>query len=266
MNRIQRVVERGKAEMREEPAQGSSPSRLFTSPVVGQSRTNCDVFADKKVALSKDHLEHQRVVAFDELDSRATYFQILRTKVLQQMRSRGWSALAVSAPRSGAGKSLVAVNLAVSMAKEGSQLIVLVDLNLKKPTIHDYFGLEPEYGVHDLVDGGGVLDDALISPDIEQLLLLPGRGSVANVSISLHDAFASRLLEQLKKRYRNAIFVFDLPPVLESGDVLVLMPYIDCSLLVVESGRNNQKDVEDALKVFGSNPILGTVLNKVAQR
>ena len=127
-------------------------------------------------------LLENRMVALDYSDINAKRFQVLRTKVLQQMRKRNWNTLAISSPSNGAGKSLIAANLAISIAQEGNQTALLVDMNLNNPTIHKYFGLDHPYGIQDYLEGTGSISDILVHPGIDRLVLLPGRKNILNSS------------------------------------------------------------------------------------
>lgn len=262
MDRIKMIVERGKEELglaENQSADASEPSAIAESKLVFKYEST------KSENISPRVLVSNRVVAADGLDPTAKRFQVLRTKILQQMRKKNWNTLAISAPTQGAGKSLVAANLAVSIAMEGNQSVLLVDMDLSKPSIHKYFGMEPDYGIHDYFDGTTKIEDILVHPGIERLVLLPGKRGIVNSSDQISSPLVKRLVNELKTRYESRIVIFDLPPTLISDEVLVFLPYVDCSILVVESGKNTPKEVENALEVVGSNPLLGTVLNKSDQ-
>lgn len=261
MSRIQKIVERGKAELNKNNT--SRVDEFLEQRAAAQAAPNgFEYSTTKRVNVPREALLKQRLVAVEEGDPRAARFQILRTRVLQQMRKKGWTSLGISAPGSGAGKSLIAANLAVSIAMEGNQSVLLVDMDLRKPSIHKYFGLDPEYGMQDLLEGSARVEDTLINPGIERLVLLPGRKGILNSAAKISAPFVKGLVDELKTRYESRIVIFDLPPALVSDDVMVFMPYIDCSLCVIESGKSTKKDAQLAIEILGAKPLLGTVLNK----
>lgn len=256
---MKKIVAQGKKELGLNPDPVARPR---AADLAAPGRTVYEYSATKSVAVPPDRLLSNRIIAQDNGDFRARNFQVLRTKVLQQMRKKNWNTLAISAPTEGAGKSFVAANLAVSMAMEGNQSVLLVDMDLCKPSIHRYFGFEPQCSIHDYLDGTAGVADMLVHPGIPRLVLLPGRRTILNSSEHLSSPLVRNLVKELKVRYESRIVIFDLPPALISDEVMVFLPYVDCSLLVIESGKNTPREVEKAIEVVGNSPLLGTVLNK----
>ena len=258
MSRINKIVAKRKSEENE----SGHNNPLNSRENITANNQQFNYTQTKVVPVTDEELIKNRVIARDPKDPRATKFQILRTKILQQMRKKSWNALAISAPTPGAGKSLIAANLAASIALEGNQSVMLVDMDLRNPSLHKYFSIRPENGLHDCLDGTVGVEEALVNPGIDRLVLLPGRRGVLNSSEQISTPYVQSMVKEIKNRYQSRLVIFDLPPVLVSDDVMVFLPYVDCSLLVVESGKNTTKDIEDAVDVIKSIPFLGTVLNK----
>jgi protein-tyrosine kinase len=261
MSRIQKIVERGKAE-RLKAGLDNLGNSIDESSATVIERSKLEYTTTKVVEVPKHYLVDNRLVAADEQDPRSVKFNILRTKILQQMRMKGWNSIGVTSPTVGAGKSLVAANLAISMATEGNQTVLLVDMDLRKPYLHKSFAVEPGYGIHDVLENGSPIEKTLINPGVPGLVLLPGRKGVVNSAIKLSSPTVKALVEEIRTRYESRIIIFDLPPVLVTDDVMVFLPYIDCTLVVVEAGHNKAKDLEDTFHALGTHPVLGTVLNK----
>ena len=201
------------------------------------------------------------VTATDNREAIAAY-KILRTQVLQRMRSEGWNALAVTSPGEGEGKTLTAVNLALSIAQEVNHTVLLVDMDLRRPSVHRFFGMEPERGINDHLVHDVPLPEILFNPGAERLVVLPGRDPILNSSEVLSSPKMVRLVEELKHRYPSRIVVFDLPPVLSADDAMAFSPYIDCALLVIEDGATTRDAVTHAMEYLDATRVLGTVLNK----
>src|SRR5450755_2859205 len=103
-------------------------------------------------------------------------FKMLRTQVLQRMRQRSWNTLAVVSPTPGEGKTYIAINLAIAIAGDTNHTALLVDFDLRNPSVHQRFGIEPEIGVEQCLRGEAEVSDALINPlEYRKLLLLPAR-------------------------------------------------------------------------------------------
>jgi exopolysaccharide/PEP-CTERM locus tyrosine autokinase len=193
-------------------------------------------------------------------------FKILRTQVLHRLRENSWNVLGVTSPGYGEGKTLTAVNLAVSLAMETAQTVLLVDANLRHPSVHEVFGLDDCPGLVDYLLDNQPLEDLLVHPGIGDFVLLPGGRAVSNSTEILTSPKMLALVEELKHRYPSRIVIFDLPPLLHTADVLAFSPYTDALLLVVEEGKTTTEEVQRALSlVKNSRPVLGTVLNKAGQ-
>lgn len=261
MNRIQKIVERGKAEIIKDTG------KVFSNPA---PRANvCDTGGQTfhytrtpVVEVPDDILQQQRIVAHDKRNASGNRFQLLRAKVLQQMRRRNWTTLGITSPSAGAGKTLVAINLAISMAQEGNQSVLLVDMDLRTPGLFRYFNLQPQFGIHDYLEGRCLLENTLVNPGINGLVLALGRHNESNASEQMAKPQVKAMVEEMKHRYKSRIVIFDLPPTLVADDVMVFVPNLDCSLLVIEAGAVNRDQLNQTLDIFGSNPLLGTVLNK----
>lgn len=189
-------------------------------------------------------------------------YRMLRTRVLQSMRENNWTSVAVTGPATGCGKTLTAINLAISLAMEVTHTVLLVDLDLRKPSVHEYFGYTPEYGLSDYLLGNVPIQQILFSPGIERLVVLPGREAIQNSSEMLRSPKMVALVNELKSRYPDRLVVFDLPPILAADDALAFSPYTDAMLLVAEAGGTSRDDLQKALEVLKSAPVIGTVLNK----
>jgi capsular exopolysaccharide synthesis family protein len=195
-------------------------------------------------------------------DRNADLFRILRTKVLQAMREHGWRSLAVVGATAGVGKSTIASNLALSIALDANQTVLLVDADLRKPRIATYFGITPTKGLGDYLSSELPIEDVFVNPGVERLVLLPSCGSYANSTELLSSRKMEALVKDLKDRYESRLLVVDLPPLLASGDALSFLPRFDCALLVVENGGNTAAELAEAQRILQKTNLLGWVLNK----
>jgi protein-tyrosine kinase len=211
-------------------------------------------------------LRESRVIAGLTHEALADTFRILRTQVLQRLTAEGFRTLGITSPNMGEGKTLTAVNLAVSLAKDVNRTVLLVDLDLRRPNVHSYFGLKPEVGLSDYLLGAASLADCLINPGIERLVVLPGSTPLRDSSEMLSSPNMVGLAREFKARYPDRIVLYDLPPVLTTDDVIAFLQHIDCCLLVVQEGTTRRGDIERALDLVDGYHLIGTVLNKSTQR
>jgi protein-tyrosine kinase len=216
----------------------------------------------KVIPVSLQHLRANRVVTAEAPDEELVPYKMLRTRVLQRMRDQGWSSLAVTSANAGEGKTLTAVNLSISLAMEVSCTVLLVDLDLMRPSVHKLFGLPAQPGIRDYLVDGTPLDEVLVHPAIPRLVLLPGGSPLRHSSEMLSSPRMVQLAEELKTRYARRIVVFDLPPLLASDDAIAFAPCVDAALLVVEEGKTQIDDVARTAELLQNVKLLGTVLNK----
>lgn len=208
-------------------------------------------------------LREKRIVEGFDSGAFVDAFKILRTQVTHRVREKGWNVIGVTSPGNFEGKTLTAVNLAVSMAMDVTQSVLLVDANLQRPTIHEVFDLGPCGGLADYLLDDIPIERLLVHPGIGRFVLLPGGRAVPHSAEALTSPKMIALVDEFKHRYPSRMIIIDLPPLLHTSDVLAFAPYIDALLLVVEEGRTQTEDLERALSlVKDSTPILGTVLNK----
>jgi len=214
------------------------------------------------VKLSPDLLEKNRIVAYNKNDPKSMSFDLLRTLVLQKMEQNNWRTIAITSPTPEAGKTIVAINLAMSIAQQTNRTAMLVDFDLRRPKIGTYLGIPMEKSLNDLLDGTVELADVLVNPDMPRLVVLPTRNPVRNSSETLSSKEIKDLIKDLRERYEARIVIFDAPPLLVTDDAISLLPQIDCVLMVVANGMSSKREIEDSIHLLPAGNLVGTVLNK----
>jgi ATPases involved in chromosome partitioning len=217
----------------------------------------------RSVAVSADLMRERRLVMGLRNDPHADVFRLLRTQVLKQLRDNNWTSLAVVAPTAACGKTFVTANLAIAIAMEVNQTVLVVDADLRNPQLGWYYGLAPEKGLLDYLQTDVAVEDLLINPGFERLVVLPGRHTTTVSSELLSLPKMAALVDELKTRYQSRIVLFDLPPLLSSDDAMLFMPHFDAALLVVEDGKTSPEEVSRSLAILAETNLAGTVLNKV---
>ena len=265
MERIKQALERARAEREGQPtpvvidntAPAATPAPLPTAQQVRYSQT-------RPVDISDEELRENRVVTAFEPCAFTDAYKILRTQVLQRLNENDWNVLAITSPGHGEGKTLTALNLAASLAMEVNYTVLLVDANLRHPSLHTHLGIPGEPGLSDYLLDDTPITELLVQPrGIDHLTVLPaGRALHKNSAEMLNSPKMNQLVEEMKNRYPSRIVVFDLPPVLSAADAMAFAPYVDATLLVIEEGKTKRKELQHALDLLASTNVLGTVLNK----
>lgn len=215
-----------------------------------------------KIQVPADVLEYHRIVSGLQDRALMAPYKMLRTQVLQRMQQSQWTTLAVTGPRENVGKTLTAVNLAVSLASSSNHAVFLVELDLRRPSIHTVFGYQPEYGIAEHLLDSIPIEKVAFSPGVERLTVIPGTRALEHSSELLSSPAMQQFVEQLKGRDARRLCIFDLPPVLMSDDVLAFSPLVDALLLVVEDGKTTREDLNRSLELIADLHLIGTVLNK----
>lgn len=222
-----------------------------------------DLFVQaREVALEPRTLYANRIRGIQSSDPGAAAYKMLRTRVLHRMRSHGWHKLAVTSPRANAGKTLTSINLAISLAHEPNQEVILVDLDLRNPRVGRYLGLDPEFGLGDHLTRDVPIEKVLLKPNISRLYVIPSAERLENSSELLASPQIGMFTQMLVSTSPSTIVIFDLPPLLEADDMLTFMPQVDAVLFVVAQGETRQVDLEKSNELFKDLNLLGTVLNK----
>lgn len=269
MERIRQAVEQARRE-REESGLGKQlePNRLRAKneAAIDALPAADRLYADqiKSVSVSGQARQDNRLVASIAGHPLQDRYRMLRTRILQEMHANKWKVLAVTSPLPGCGKTLTAVNIAIAIAQDSTHSALLVDADLRHPSIHQLFGYEPEFGLNDYFSDAVPLSKILFQPDMQGLTVLPGRSALRESSEMLGSPKLASMLRELRSQNPERIIVLDIAPVLSVDDALVLRSSLDCVVMVVEAGETKRDDLLRAIELIDPVPLIGSVLNKSA--
>jgi protein-tyrosine kinase len=264
MDHIRKAIERAKAP----PATDGLPPPKSEAPWLQQLpnaiASNAKQFPRNEIVLNGARLESERIISHDVRDPRSKSFDMLRTQVLQTMDANSWQLIGVTSPSEGCGKSVVATNLAISIARQPEKSVLLVDMDLQRPRVANHLGLQCDQGLLSVLEGKSILSRAIIPVCIgnSRFLVLPCETSVPNSSEWMSSRSMIALLQEIKRDFRAWTVIFDLPPILLSDDVITILPQIDCVLFVAAVGISTTPQIKECNKHLESTPIVRIVLNK----
>lgn len=265
MERIKAALEKAKKERPESKKNQRSSGKVIPGQAgesLEKDREAIEYKQTKVVKLNLDHLSNNRIIAYNKSSQHSASFDLLRTQVLRIMEENNWKTLAITSPVPEAGKTVVSINLAMSMAHQTDQTVMLVDFDLRRPKVLKYLGVDVDVSFNDVLDDNVLISDALINPDMPHLTILPVKQPVEKASEVLASKKIGNLVKDLKNRYDDRIVIFDLPPILNLDDTLAILPEIDCVLLVVANGMATKKEISESVQQLGNVNLLGYVLNK----
>lgn len=186
-------------------------------------------------------------------------FRILRAR-LERLNLNGSnkSLIAITSAVPEEGKSLVACNLARSLAMDPRGKTLLLDCDLRKPTVHKYCGVPSVPGLSDVLVGKSQLSKVIheIEPGFD---VISAGSPVVDATRVVELPQFSVMLEQLRAHYRYVII--DCPPVLLCPEPLILSSVIDGTVLVVRAWRTQKKLVKDAVNLIGKDKFIGLIVN-----
>jgi len=195
----------------------------------------------------------------------AEQYKRLRAKLIRDTSKDNKNILMVTSANMSEGKSITAANLAVSIAQEIDHTVLLVDADLRRPSLHTYLGLEPKYGLSDYLLGTKELPELLIKTGIGKLVFLPAGQAVENPSELLASTRMKDLVREMKNRYKDRYVIFDSSPLLVTADSISMSRYMDGIVFVVKSDQTHKKDAAKALAMIKGTPVLGVVMNDVPE-
>lgn len=244
-----------------------------TAPVTPTPKTIVDVehawSGLPELTVDKAHLARNRIITATREDPAHGAFDVLRTRLLQTLSENGWRRVAITSPGKDCGKTFTAANLAISLSRQENCRTLLMDLDMRRPSLHHVLGVGSPGSVGDMLRG-------MIPP--ESHLHRMGRNPInagRNIAFALNDrpeAYASELLQDprsaetlraIDEHYAPDVVLFDLPPALFYDDVIAARPLFDGVLLVVGGGLTTESEISEVERRLGdSMPVLGMVLNK----
>lgn len=212
--------------------------------------------------LDRLHLDRHRIVAFAATDPGHVGFNLLRTKAFKLLQDSGWKGVALTSPTARCGKTMVAVNLAFSLARQPACKTVLIDLDLRRSAIARTVGVSTRKSVGQYLEGKAEFEDCFVQVG-DNLVLGLNLHSMRNSAELMHDQRLQALLRKVNDKLDPDVMLFDLPPMLANDDALAFLPNVDSALLVIAAGKTTAAEVEECERqVVAVTNFLGVVLNK----
>lgn len=248
------------------PSQASPPRPLpHLDEVTGFAETSGEIHYTytRTVTVDMDRLRRNRLIVAGSDESLGEAYKLLRTHILHGTKQESRNTLMVTGPLPNEGKTLTTINLAMAISRKVGQTVLLVDGDLRNPSVHRYLDLPSGPGLVDYLTSGYPIAESLVHPDgLANLVVLPaGRSTTQSVEL-LSSPLMVDLVRELKHFYPDRYVLFDLPPLLYA-DPLAFAPLVDGIILVVAAGSTPREEITRALEMLKGFPVLGFVLNKI---
>lgn len=266
MSRIEKALEKA-AQLRTK--EGSAESRvdqaLRRAAEPGGPETIGDKPPEATAPVQNLQIDHPMIFTFSDPRSPiAEEFRKLKSTLVNMARQGDMrQTVMITSSLSGEGKSITAINLAITLAQEYDHTVLLVDADLRKPSIHKYFHLTPKVGLSDCLCDGLDLSSALIRTSIGKLSFIPAGREVENPAELLGSQRMKTLVQEMRNRYRDRFVIIDAPPVLPVAETRSLSTYVDGVIFVIREGTVSTQNINDALGAIHRKKVLGVVYNHI---
>jgi protein-tyrosine kinase len=203
-----------------------------------------------------------RIVTFADTDPAHTTFDMIRTKLLRVLRQNGWTSIGVTSPTSGCGKTTAAINIAFSLAHQPDLRTVLVDLDLRRPAIAAHIGLSRPQSMASVLQGTRPIAENFVRYGENLAIGTNATGMRASSELLLNAATGAGVAA-LRAAFQPDVILYDLPPMLQSDDVMAFLPHIDAVLLVAAAEKSRLDEVDKCEQELAEQTqVLGVILNK----
>lgn len=206
-------------------------------------------------------MKRNRIVAVDG-GREAAGIDMMRTRVLQQMRDNGWRRLAITSPTAACGKSTIALNLAMSLQRQPDLRTILVELDLRRPALTKMLGIKREMSFGRVLEGSRPFAENALRYG-PNMAITASQQPWRDAAELLGGAHISEALSDIETAYAPDVMIFDMPPMLSSDDMMAFARHVDCVLLVAGAESTTVKEIDICETDLASQTnVMGVVLNK----
>ncbi len=210
-----------------------------------------------------DEIDPNLVTFHQPQSVEAEQFKKLRSNILfPPGGNQPPKSILVTSAIPGEGKSFITANLAVSIARNIDDHVLLIDCDLRNPTIHSILGYDNVPGLSEYLAKGVPLSSLLLKTAIDKLTILPGGTPPENPSELLSSEQMSLLIKEVGKKYKDRYILIDSPPANLTAETKAITKHVDGILIVVKYGGTSHKLVEALIKTAEKDKILGVVANR----
>jgi protein-tyrosine kinase len=207
--------------------------------------------------------ETHPIVVLEEESAISEQYKILREQLKRLRAEAGIRTIAVTSPVKRDGKTTVSVNLAAAIALEYEEKVIIIDADLRAPSVHRYFNCEGAQGLTEFLtsNSSGNIRNLVRETHVNGLRYIPSGKPTRFASELLAKEKMRRLIEDVHLEFPGYMVIIDSPPVLATPDPLVLSRLVDGVIMVIRARKTPKDYLAKALAAFSSNKILGIVLN-----
>lgn len=266
MEKIQAAIAKARASRAADTRQAAAPAKTSTPaarPVpitpAAPARTPWDALApftpDPRL------MERHHVVSLAG-GRAAAGFDMMRTKLVQQMRANGWRRVAITSAAGSSGKSTVTLNLGLSLARLPEITTLVAEVDFRRPSLGRLLGLREKHAFASVLAGEAAFADHAVRYG-DNLAIATNHAPIRNPAELLAGSTVAPALKAIEDAHAPDIVLFDMPPLLVSDDAMAFIGHVDCALLVAAAGDTTVAEVDRCERELAEQTnVLGIVLNK----
>lgn len=263
MDKLEKALQKARiqreAQLQKQTAEQDSRARVADLPPPEPVQSD-------SVNIHEGYMERYHVIAHQPRSREADLFRLLRTQVLQIMQQNGYRTLGITSANYGDGKTTISLNLAFSIAMDLKQTVLLADMDLRKPSVTEYLGIEAPFGISEYFTDNVPISKCLLRSNFDRLNILPAGKRMDRSSEILGSPQIAQLSKELRSRYEDRIIIYDLPPCLAQDDPIAFLPQVEAVLLVVNDGVTRVTELKQSMNLLSGAHVIGTVLNHSAPK
>lgn len=207
-------------------------------------------------------LERSRIISYAKTDPAHGAFDVLRTRMQSTLSRNGWTRVGVTSPTSGCGKTFVAANLAFSLARQQSCHTLLMDMDMRKPSLGKVLGMQHPDSLRWFLTGE-IPTEKFLRRIGSNLALGLNSGRLQDAAELIQAPSTTHALNRMISNLAPSAVIYDLPPMLSCDDVMGFLPQLDCVIVVIGGGLTKPAEVTECENLLKDQcPILGMILNR----
>lgn len=262
VERLKSAIEKARAQRTGAPMPPSGARTQAARAPLSPLGAPTDWSAYPELELDLKRLERERIISRDKSDPAYRAFDMLRTRTIRTSKEKGWSRIALTSPTKGVGKTVVAINLAFSLARQPDTRVLLVDFDLVSPRLSEVLAPKGDVSIEAFLRCETTPENYFRRYG-ENLIFGLNHTRVLNSAELLQSVDTAARLNETLEYTRPTIVLYDLPPVMASDDALSVLANVDCALLVAGAGQTVAREVIESERLISEwTNLLGVVLNK----
>ncbi len=265
MEKLQAALAKARAQREGEPVQRGTRPELSARAKSRQSATQAaldDAWEEIRIfEPAQRRLKQSRIFASD-VSTEGAHFDILRTKLLLEMRRNNWTRIAITSASAGSGKTTTACNLIAGFGRQTEVRGMLFDVDLRRPSAAKFFGASPDSSFVDVLEGKIAFKDQALRLHENTVVSFTNR-PLRDPSQVLLRQRTNDVLDEIQATYKPDIMLFDLPPVLVSDETRAFLKLMDAAIIVAASDQTTVSQVDEVEREVSEYcQVAGVVLNK----